>query len=178
MGYFDALTSGSFKTAQDGRRLFFPWGIWGRGYAMASEQDYERLRQQMKTYYIVSLVLIIGSVAAKIYVASIIVGALLLGFYLVWMRSLLPRLQPSGERLSLQESMTNQARTHNVVVLWLLEIAVLAFVCGGILILVFDPSNWLIALPSIGFFGLCAVAITRMLLLRRANAGAPRSGGR
>jgi hypothetical protein len=27
MGYFDALASASFKTAADGRRLFFPWGV-------------------------------------------------------------------------------------------------------------------------------------------------------
>jgi hypothetical protein len=176
MGWFDALTSGSFKTAPDGSKLFFPWGIWGRGYAVTSEQDYERLRQQMKTYYIVSLPLIIGSAVAKIYVAAIIIAALLLGFYLVWMRSLLPRLQPSDERLSLQESMTSQARQYSAMGLWLLEVAALAFVCGGILILIFDPSNWLIALPSIGFFGLCAVAFARMLFLR-GRAGTPRRGG-
>jgi hypothetical protein len=29
MGYFDGLASGSFKTSQDGRRLFFPWGVLG-----------------------------------------------------------------------------------------------------------------------------------------------------
>ncbi len=34
MGYFDGLTSGSFKTAEDGRRLFFPWGVLGSGYAL------------------------------------------------------------------------------------------------------------------------------------------------
>ena len=45
MGYFDALTSGYFKTAPDGRKLFFPWGVLGRGYAIDSEQDYERLRR-------------------------------------------------------------------------------------------------------------------------------------
>jgi hypothetical protein len=168
MGYFDALTNSSFKTTPDGHRLFFPWGIWSRGYVIASDQDYDRLRQQMKIYYIVSLVLIIGSIVAKIYVGAIIIAALLLGFYLAWMWSLVPRLQPSHERLSLQESMTSQARLHNAVVLWLLEIAMLAFVCGGVLNLIFDPSNWLIALPSISFFGLCAVAFACLGGLGRA----------
>jgi hypothetical protein len=36
MGYFDALTSNAFKTAPDGRKLFFPWGVLGRGYVLAS----------------------------------------------------------------------------------------------------------------------------------------------
>ena len=30
----DALTSGYFKTAPDGRKLFFPWGVLGRGYTI------------------------------------------------------------------------------------------------------------------------------------------------
>ena len=47
MGYFDALTSSYFKTAADGRKLFFPWGVLGRGYLFDSDRDYERLRRQL-----------------------------------------------------------------------------------------------------------------------------------
>ena len=46
MGYFDALTSGYFKTTPEGRKLFFPWGVLGRAYAIDSQQDYERLRRR------------------------------------------------------------------------------------------------------------------------------------
>ena len=60
MGYFDALTSGYFKTAPDGRKLFFPWGVLGPRLHHRLEQDYERLRRQVKAYTIVSLVLIVG----------------------------------------------------------------------------------------------------------------------
>ncbi len=35
-GYFNALTAGYFKTGADGRKLFFPWGTMGRGYAIPS----------------------------------------------------------------------------------------------------------------------------------------------
>ena len=48
MGYFDALTSSYFKTTPDGRKLFFPWGVLGRGYTIDSEQDYERLGGRSK----------------------------------------------------------------------------------------------------------------------------------
>ena len=110
MGYFDALTSGYFKTAPDGRKLFFPWGVLGRGYAIDSEQDYERLRRQVKAYTIVSLVLIVAVTALQAYVGAVVIGALLIAFYLGWMRYLLRGLYPSDERLSLQDSMTSQAR--------------------------------------------------------------------
>ena len=65
MGYFDGLTSGSFKTAQDGRRLFFPWGVLGSGYAIASEQDYQRLRRQVKAYMVAMLVLVMELVTGQ-----------------------------------------------------------------------------------------------------------------
>jgi Ca2+/Na+ antiporter len=173
MGYFDALASGNFKTAADGSRLFFPWGILGRGYAVASQEDYQRMRQQIKIYYIVSLVLIIISAGLRAYVAEAVIVVLLLGFYLVWMLSLQRRLQPSNERLSLRESMATQARVHSAAGLWLLEIAALLFVGAGIAMLVFDPSDWLIAVASIAFFGAGAAVFARMLLLRRV-AGSPR----
>jgi Ca2+/Na+ antiporter len=174
MGYFDGLTSGSFKTTQDGRRLFFPWGILGSGYSIASEQDYQRLRQQVKAYMIVTLVLIIATNSFKGYVVSVVVAALLTTLYLAWMWYLLRRLKNSGEKLSLQESMTSQATAYGAVVLWLLEIATLALVCGGIFMFVADRSQWLVALGATIFFGLCAAMIARMLVLRRQTAGVER----
>jgi Ca2+/Na+ antiporter len=170
MGYFDALTSSCFETAQDGRKLFFPWGVWGRGYVVASEQDYERLRRQVKAYMVVALVPIIVTAALRAYVGALVIAMLLVVFYLVWMRFLLRGLLPSDERLSVQDSMTAQARAHSAAGLWLLEIGALAFVGLGIVIIVIDPGNWLIALGSIVFFGFCAGVGARMLVLRRRAA--------
>jgi hypothetical protein len=174
MGYFDGLTSGSFKTTQDGRWLFFPWGVLGSGYAITSEQDYQRLRQQVKVYMIVSLVLVVASGSFEGYVVPVVVGVLLATFYLAWMWHVLRRLKDSGESLSLQESMTSQAHAHGVVMLWLLEIGALALVGGGVFMLVVDPRQWPVALASIILFGLCAAKIGRMLVLRRRNTSVER----
>jgi Gpi18-like mannosyltransferase len=170
MGYFDGLTSGSFKTAQDGRRLFFPWGVLGGGYAIASEQDYLRLRQQVKAYMVVTLVLVIVSGMYDPYLAPLAAAALLVAFYLAWMWRVLPRLKRSDEKLSLQESMTSQAQAHGAVVLWVLEIGSIAFVIAGIAMLVFDSGSRLTALACTAFFGLCAAKITRLLVLRHRMA--------
>ena len=166
MGYFDGLTSGSFKTAEDGRRLFFPWGVLGSGYAIASEQGYQRLRQQVKAYMVVTLVLVIASGMYEPYRAPLAAAALLVCFYLVWMWRVLPRLQRSDEKLSLQESMTSQAEAHGAVVLWVLEIASIVFVIAGIAMLIFDPGSRLTALFCTAFFGLCAAKIARLIVLR------------
>ena len=55
MGYFDALTSSSFKITEDGRRLFCPWGTLGRAYAIPSEREFERLHRCVKAHRVVSL---------------------------------------------------------------------------------------------------------------------------
>src|SRR4051812_7202496 len=60
VGYFDALTSSSFKTTPDGRRLFFPWGTFGHGYIIGSEPEFRRLQRQLRIYLIVALSLIVG----------------------------------------------------------------------------------------------------------------------
>jgi hypothetical protein len=170
VGYFDALASANFKTARDGSKLFFPWGILGRGYTIASDEDYRRRQQQVKHYMIVSLVLIFASSSLADYASTFVMAVPLIGFYLVWMRYALRRLKKSDERLSLQESMTSRAQAHNVVILWLLEIFAVAFVAVGILMLVVDPGKRLLAITGIFFFGFCAAAIAWMLVLRRRTA--------
>ncbi len=170
MGYFDAMTKGCFKTAQDGRKLFFPWGVLGRGYAIVSEQDNLRLQQQFKIYMVVSLVLVIGSASLKGDLVGLVIAMLLIGFYSVWMRYLLRRLQPADESLTLRESVTAQAHAHSAAGLWLLEIIALVCVGSAILVFIIDPRNWLIALIGIFFFGLGAAKFAHMLVLRRRAA--------
>ena len=167
---FDGLTSGSFKATQDGRRFFFPWGVLGSGYTIATEQNYRRLRQQVKAYMVVTLVLVIASGIYEPYRAPLAAAALLVAFYLAWMWRVLPHMERSDEKLSLQESMTTQARAHGPVVLWLLEIASIVFVISGIAIFVFDPGSRLTALFCTAFFGLCAAKIARLLMLRHRTS--------
>jgi len=105
MGYFDALLHYSFQTAPDGRRVFSPWGAFGRAYVVGSELDYERLRRRTKTGLIVAFVLVIISMTA--------IGGLGLPRYLsyvawaaaaaamaAWMQYLLRGLASPVERLS------------------------------------------------------------------------------
>jgi len=110
MGYFDDLADKRFMTARDGRRLFFPWGSFGRGYVIASEQDYERLRGHVKDYDFVCVitVVVLGSAVSCstnpiVYVVfAVIVSLLYYVPYLVWMWRLLPRMKLSDKRMPRQ----------------------------------------------------------------------------
>lgn len=171
--YVDALLSSWFKTAQDGRKLFYPRGVWGCGYVIASEQDYKRVVRQIKILWCVSLVLMgIGAVALsavlKGYLALLTSAALLILLYFIVGAPYLVRgMQPSEERLSLLESYTSQARAHSLMQLWLFEIASLVGVGVGIVMLVVDAGNWLTALAWIIGCGLLAAALMWMIVLRR-----------
>ena len=167
MGYFEGLTSGSFKTTPDGRRLFFPWGVLGRGYSLASEGDYQRLRRQIKSYMMVSLVLIIGANLSAGYAACLMMALILCAFYLGWMWYLLPRLRSSDEKLSLHESMTASARAHSAFGLRAMQIGSLVLMAGGFMMLGADSNHRLFASAAIFFFGLCLASITYKLNLRQ-----------
>lgn len=169
-GYFNALTSSYFKTGADGRKLFFPWGVWGRGYVIPSEQHYERMHGMLKIYMIVSLVLIIGIVAPGFYIAGFAVAAALMLFYAAWVPFLKRGLEPSEERMTMRDNMTTQARIHHVGVLWALEIMSIVFVASGVAMLIFEPKQWLAALGAIVFFGYGGIVIARMIKLRRREA--------
>jgi hypothetical protein len=171
MGYFEGLVSSSFKTTEDGRRLFFPWGVLGRGYTVGSEEHYSRLRNQVKAYTVVSLLAVIVTPNFfRGYTVALAWVVLSIAFYAAWMWVLLPRLQRADEGLSLKESMTSQARGHGPVGLWLLTIVSLVFVAGGVLMFVTEPGSRTVALVATLFFGLCAAMTIRMLVLRRTAA--------
>lgn len=173
MGYFDALTSSSFKITQDGRRLFFPWGTLSSGYAVPSEENFERLRRSVKAYMVISLSLISLAVTWQGFLGGAVILPFLVVPYIIWARYRCRRLKETDEKLTLGESVAGQARAHSKVGLWLLEIGALIFVGTGLLIVFLDPSNWFIATASIVFFGLCAVMFVRMLISKSRE---PRAG--
>jgi hypothetical protein len=173
MGYFDGLTSGNFKTAHNGQKLFFPWGYLGRGYVIGSEPEAERLHRQIKAYYVVLIGAIIATSIGHAFIVSAAVAAFGIAFYAIWARRRAAGLQPADEVMSFRESSASQARAYGAGRLWLLEICSLLFVAGGIFIYVSDPTNRPMALLTLIFFGACAVAIGYMLVIRRRTSGAP-----
>ena len=139
------------------------------------------MRWQIIVYKIVWLVLITGTLALLFswrLGTALVFAAFFIVVDMVWtrnsrrvrMRSLLRGVQPSNEGLRQEYSLASQARTQSAVVIWLMEIASLALVGCGLGILVTDPGQWLMALVSIVFFGLCAAVNTYMLVLRWRGA--------
>jgi Ca2+/Na+ antiporter len=166
-GYFNALAAGAFKITPDGRRLFFPWGVLGRGYEIPTDQEYQQLRRQMRLYIIVSLTLVIVPMAAQYTLVGLSICVLLMVSFAIWSHYRLRGMKPVDERLTFGESVSIQARTHRPVTLWVLLIASLVLVASGIAVLLLQPGEWVAAVLAIIFFTLCAAMFAWMLRIRR-----------
>jgi hypothetical protein len=169
MGYFDALVSGSFKTTADGRAVFFPFGVLGRGYEVGSERDHASLRFKVKAWIIGGIIWAVGMLELLGTVPGLIAAAALLALYCTWTGYLTRGMRPSDERLSLRESFTAQARVQNPILLWAAEIAAIALLLVSFAMLAAEPENWLVAVFMIVVFGACAIAFGYMLVLRRRS---------
>jgi Na+/H+-translocating membrane pyrophosphatase len=174
MDYFDHITSTNFKAAPDGRKLFFPYGEFGPGYIIDSEQAYERLRRRFAIVWIICFlaVITIGIIIQDvlgIYFALLFLGmtwAVAFTVYMVWTRFLVRGLQPSNEKLSLGETWI-QALAFSLGGLWFLASVALALVGASVVFLILDPRNWLMATASIVICGILAGAFAWMLVRQR-----------
>jgi hypothetical protein len=170
--YSDLLTTGYIKTGADGRKIFYPWGVFGSGYAFPSNAAYERLNDLLKIYIVVALEFTLPAVITRQYIAATILAALAMVFYAIWTPIELRRLQPTEEKLTYGEGLANIARLMPGWLLWTCEIASLVFVACGFIMLVMEPNRWMVALGGILFFGVCAVLYAVMLMRRRRLANA------
>lgn len=158
MGYFDALANASFQKGQHGQTLFFPYGKFGHGYEIPNDEKYHLIRRFVKRYIAASLALIILLITVDGFVYAFLALSVLFFYYAFRARHLTRDLGRSSERFSIAESCRSQARSHNLATLCVLEVCSLLFVLIGLTLLLSDIQSSIIAIVSIVFFGVCAVA--------------------
>lgn len=170
MGYFEGISSRSFKKDTDGRTVFYPIGILGKGRVLPDQPTEERIRVFLIRYYRVSLSLVIVLAASVRWIwAAALIPVLWLWFY-VGIRPLIAGLPQSPSKLTLKESFVNSAAAHSKGLLWAMFVGSGLFVLGGVVILSRsrNTEDALIGLSSIAFFGVCSCAFGYMLRARRA----------
>ena len=167
MGYFDGLTDGIFKTDSEGRFLFYPWGVLGKGYVLPDDSKKQEVRQFVSLWYKVSLpaIIVVGAGIGWIFTLGLL--PLLLPWYFFTMARLLRGLATTSTRLTLRESYTNSAKSHTTGSLRFLLALSILFVLAGLVIVLLNKGDWIIGLASILFFGLCAIAIGYMMKLKK-----------
>jgi hypothetical protein len=166
MDYFDGLTDAKFKNDAQGRLLFYPWGILGKGYVLPDESKKQQIRRFVRLSYIVFWPAIIGTIIFIGWVFSFVVLFLLFLWYFFEISRFLKGLPVASERLGLSESYTNSAKSHNMATLWIMLIFSVLFVLSGFAILVHNRDAWFVGLASIIFFGASSLANGYMIKVK------------
>lgn len=168
-GYFAALTNSSFKQDSQGRTVFFPWGILGRGRVVPDAAAESGLRSFLQTYYLVMIVAVVTTQIAFGKLYPLLLLPVLCGWYYLVIARTAWRYPYADTTLSLREAYTNQAATHHKTTLWLLLIASLLFALGGLMLALASQQTGgqLAGALCTILFGLSAAAIGFMLSARK-----------
>lgn len=168
MGYFDALTSASFKTAPDGRKLFYPWGFLGRGYVVPTDDEFNKLRRSYQTIWIVIFILVFATVLLfEVPLLPLAAWVIYLIWLLIWIRTKTRGLSLANEKLTYGEALNNETNKLSSGFLWFFEILSLLFIVYGMFLLIVEPSQRLISIGIIALFTFTALIYARMIRKKR-----------
>ncbi|MDY0008197.1 MAG: hypothetical protein RBS08_00695 [Bdellovibrionales bacterium] len=161
MGYFDGLTDAAFKTDVQGRQVFYPWGVMGKGYVLRDAEHHASLRGKIKLMYMVTLPLIIFNQVVFGFIANLIFLPVYIIWYLVMLRVWTGGLEISSEKITIAEARRNSAKSHNRGTLIFFVIVSVIFVLLGLLMMA--DGHVVPGLICSVFFGGCGWMIGQML---------------
>jgi hypothetical protein len=169
MSYLDALVNSLFKKSESGENLFYPWGIIGKGYVVSSESELSRIRSALKVYYLVMFL----AMGICIYFLNWLYAAgcaiLGLGGYAVWSATVTRWMVASAERLRYSESLAQSLPYYSTWVLVVLSLLSFIFFLTGGFMIYMDPSEWMMGLLCLVFFGVATVTLIFMTRTKLRN---------
>jgi hypothetical protein len=166
------LATGFFKTKDDGSRVFFPWGFWGRGHIIPSDKDFERLHEQMSALLGALLMLMVVIVCMivnfadgwdKLYYSAVVMLPCITAFA-IWAGVQSRRLVSTDEELSLDEWAANAAHKHSRLNLWLNVIVYIGWFVAPIFATAWRPDSGL-GMIVMGYYGVF-LSVAHALILR------------
>jgi hypothetical protein len=180
MAYFEAIANRAFQKNPEGKLLFFPFGIWPKGYVIDSAEQAVKLKisylRFVRINFFLCLFLAIlinaiihagnNTVSATSFVAySAIVFIIYLIFIFLYLRHLTKGLNRTTEKLSLLKVYQSTASDMNYMVLIFLIIFSYSFFALSLYLLL----SWqipLISLLALILMGYGATASTYMLFFK------------
>jgi Flp pilus assembly protein TadB len=176
MGYFDGLANAAFKQDAQGRELFFPHGMMGKGRVLPDAETAAALRAKLVNFYkllmfggIPLVVVAIGLPGGKPVVIVLAVLLCLAAWF--WLRQLTKDYPIADERMTYGEAQRNAARGHSYLGLILLSLMSWVFVMVGILlVMVGEPEGRLVGIASVVLFGAALCLFLWMIVAKRRQS--------
>jgi hypothetical protein len=176
MGYFDGLANSGFKQDAEGRELFYPHGMLGKGRVLPDAQTAAELRAKLVTFYKVLMFGGIPLIAVAVGLPGgktvVVICAVIVCFGTwFWLRNLTKDLPIAGERLTYGEAQRNAARGHSYLGLILLSVMSWLFVVVGIVLLMLDDAEVrIIGGATVILFGACLCLFVWMIVAKRRQS--------
>jgi hypothetical protein len=130
MGLLDSLANTSFKTTDDGITLFYPYGIWGKGYVVPTIEKRQEIVVKLKRFIAITFAVIIpvGSIVFAITKtfspSGWITGLIFLLSFAVLSfidqfarKQIVKDLMPVDDKLTLSETLKHSAKSQSIVLL-------------------------------------------------------------
>lgn len=172
MGYLKGITEINFKTDDEGRTLFYPWGFLGKGYLLPDEAKIEKIKRYKKIYHIITIPCI-SILAVSILGGCVYCFAIMLIFPLLYFggTAMLLKGVPfvPDTKLSFKESYENSSKAHNICTLWVMLACSILFTLAGVILIFLDKTSWVIGLICILFFGACSCVFSYMIKVKKAR---------
>lgn len=175
MRFLDDLVNRAFQPDQEGRRLYYS-GPLSPGYIVQSEAEFQRLRKNLKIFFVVNFLFFLGFVALIPVISRQVglKGTILVIYYFmpseIWIYYQCRHLKRADEGLAFRASIAKRGARVPFAVLLIYEMMSLGFVVAGIFIIWADWRHWVCSLASmlsISFFGYRALIVGKMLIAKR-----------
>jgi hypothetical protein len=171
-----SLTDNNFKKDENGRTLFYPWGICGKGLVLPDEEAEKMAKLFLRRYYFVtfSLIIVIAVIGVLglnllllVFVFLVLYSIILVWYYLK-QRKLLATYQVGTDKLTLKDNYRRFARNHSKSALWAGLALSLLFFANAISMVIRSATMYktFIGILSCLVFGICAWLFRHMIKIK------------
>jgi hypothetical protein len=155
MGFFDGLTASCFKTDEAGNKLFYPYGVIGKGFVLGSAGKERKIRKLITNMYVFVFVLILLPFMHSLIGLGVILLFSIACYFII--KKATKGCHVIQSRLKLGESLRASAEKMPLLILLLLEAGCIGFIFVAAQMMV---EGHQVAIPILGitFFGIGLVS--------------------
>lgn len=151
MGYFDGLIASGFKKLDDGRFVYYPYGIFGQGYIISAD-DATRIRRFVRlNLFIFPPIFVVAFYLFRLY--GLVASLLYILFYYYKIHGLLANSEKTHDRMSYRENLRNVAISMGLPTCLIFFFLSLVMTIASIIVLLMTEGG-VIGIFSTLFFGL------------------------
>ena len=169
-GYFKAISNMPFKKGTDGNTLFYPFGIFGKGYILPNEKIERKIRKSFMVFNIISLLIAIPVFRSNLSIEWVLLFfALSFTWFYIKIYRPISSCSESSERLTFKETLTTYIAALNPFLIGFIHIGSWGFVLMALYIIIVQPissDGFMVALLGGGFFSLSLMMSGYMLLMK------------